>query len=153
MALTDIVTYLPEDLLVKVDRMSMAFGLEARSPLLDTSVVNLALSMPAVLKRTDDDGKKIVKQTFGPLFPPNFLDRPKMGFSLPVDGWLRTELRSLVQRYVFGSPLPDTGILDSASVRALIRDHGRGESHGTVIWNLLVLGVWFDRYGGLARLP
>lgn len=150
MALTDILTYLPEDLLVKVDRMSMAFGLEARSPFLDTSVVDLALSMPADLKRSAGKGKKIVKQAFGPLFPPGFLDRPKMGFSLPVDDWLRTELRAVVQTCVFGSALPETGIVDCDAVRALIRDHMCGESHGAMIWNLLVLGAWFDRYGGRA---
>src|SRR5262249_5803068 len=95
MALTDIATYLPEDLLVKVDRMTMAVGLEARSPFLDTRVVELASSIPASLKRTSNDAKKIVKQTFGPLFPPGFLDRPKMGFSLPIDDWLLTDLRSV----------------------------------------------------------
>src|SRR5262249_9103405 len=85
MALTDVVTYLPEDLVVNVARMTMAFGLEARSPFLDTRVVELALSMPASLKRTFNGGKKIIKQAFGSLFPSGFLNRQKMGFSLPVD--------------------------------------------------------------------
>ncbi len=89
MSVTDIVTYLPEDLLVKVDRMSMAWALEARSPFLDTRVVELALAMPAWLKRDSAGGKRIVKQAFGGLFPAGFLERPKMGFSLPVDEWLR----------------------------------------------------------------
>src|SRR5262249_9800816 len=100
MAITNIMTYLPEDLLVKIDRMTMAFGLEARSPFLDTKVMELALSMAPRLKKNVGGGKRIVKQAFGGLFPPGFFDRTKMGFSLPIDEWLRTELRSLVEARV-----------------------------------------------------
>ena len=114
MSVTDLVTYLPEDLLVKVDRMSMAWALEARSPFLDTRVVELALAMPAWLKRDSAGGKRIVKQAFGGLFPAGFLERPKMGFSLPVDEWLRAELAPIVHSRLLGSTLADTGIVDGA---------------------------------------
>src|SRR5262249_22516572 len=75
MTITDLVTYLPEELLVKVDRMTMAFGLEARSPFLDTRVVELALSPPAPWKRNASGGKRILKAALGGMFPPGFLDR------------------------------------------------------------------------------
>jgi len=151
MTITDLVTYLPEDLLVKVDRMSMAFGLEARSPFLDTGVVELALSLPAPLKRNTHSGKRIVQFAFGNIFPPGFLDRAKMGFSLPIDEWLRTELRSMVQRRVLSSALIDVGIVEGEAVRTLIREHDQGRSHGAILWNLLMLGEWFEQYGGRAR--
>jgi len=151
MTITDLVTYLPEDLLVKVDRMSMAFGLEARSPFLDTGVVELALSLPAPLKRNTHSGKRIVQFAFGNIFPPGFLDRAKMGFSLPIDEWLRTELRSMVQRRVLGSGRVDLGIVDREVVRMLIREQDQGRSHGAILWNLLMLGEWFEQYGGRAR--
>jgi asparagine synthase (glutamine-hydrolysing) len=151
MSLTDLVTYLPEDLLVKVDRMTMAWALESRSPFLDTRVVELALTMPAGLKLGDGVGKRIVKQAFGGLFPPGFLDRPKMGFSLPIDEWLRAELAPTVQARLLGPALADTGIVDGAAIRALVREHEAGRSHGAVLWNLLMLSEWFERYGRRAR--
>jgi asparagine synthase (glutamine-hydrolysing) len=151
MTITDLVTYLPEDLLVKVDRMSMAVALEARSPFLDVNVVELALSMADPLKQGPGGGKRIVKETFGGLFPAGFLDRPKMGFTLPIDEWLRTELRRLVEATVLGSALLDLKIVDAEAVRVLLREHQAGRSHGTILWNLLILGTWFERYGGRAR--
>jgi len=151
MTVTDLVTYLPEDLLVKVDRMSMAFGLEARSPFLDTRVVELALSLPAAAKRDASGGKRIVKAAFASLFPPGFLDRAKMGFSLPIDEWLRTELRPLLQQRVEASALMDLRIVNREAVRTVIREHDQGRRHGALLWNLLMLGEWFERYGGRAR--
>jgi asparagine synthase (glutamine-hydrolysing) len=151
MSVTDLVTYLPEDLLVKVDRMTMAWALEGRSPFLDTRVVELALSMPARLKLGAGGGKRVVKRAFGGLFAPGFLDRPKMGFSLPVDEWLRGELAPLVEARVLGPSLADAGIVDGGALRALVREHAAGRSHGAVLWNLLMLGEWFERYGGRAR--
>jgi asparagine synthase (glutamine-hydrolysing) len=151
MTTTDLVTYLPEDLLVKVDRMSMAFGLEARSPFLDMRVVELALSLPARFRRDGGGGKRIVKAALGGMFPAGFFDRSKMGFSLPIDEWLRTELRSMVQGRALGSALLDVGIVDRGAVCTLIREHDQGRRHGSTLWNLLVLGEWFERYGGRAR--
>jgi len=131
--------------------MSMAFGLEARSPLLDIRVVELALSLPTRLKRDANGGKRILKKAFGSMLPAGFFDRDKMGFSLPIEEWLRTELRSLVQRRVLGSALMDLGIVDRGAVRRLIGEHDRGGHHGATLWNLLVLGERFEEYGGRAR--
>src|SRR3989454_691481 len=153
MAITDVTTYLPEDLLVKVDRMTMAHALEARSPFLDALVVELALAWPARLKRDTGGGKRILKQTFGSLFPPGFLDRPKMGFSVPVDEWLRAELRPRLEARLFRGVLADAGILEPAAVRSLLREHDGGRSRGAILWNLLMLAEWFERFGGATRWP
>jgi asparagine synthase (glutamine-hydrolysing) len=147
MSLTDLITYLPEDLLVKIDRMSMAWGLEARSPFLDTRVVDLAMAIPARLKQDASGGKRILKTAFGGLFPSGFLERPKMGFSLPVNEWLRKELAPLVRARLLGPALADTGILNLQAVHALVREHEAGRSHGPLLWNLLILSEWFERYG------
>lgn len=153
MAVTDVTTYLPEDLLVKVDRMTMAHALEARSPLLDASVVELALALPARLKRDGRGGKRIVKEAFGPLFPPGFLDRPKMGFSLPVDEWLRDELHPRLEARLFGGAFAEAAIADPSAVRGLLREHDGRRSHGATLWNLLMLAEWFEQFGARARWP
>ncbi|MGH2362882.1 MAG: asparagine synthase (glutamine-hydrolyzing) [bacterium] len=151
MANTDVMTYLPEDLLVKVDRMTMAHALEGRSPFLDSEVVELALALPARLKRNASGGKRILKDIFGPLFPPGFLDRPKMGFTLPLDEWLRGELRPQLEARLFKGALVDAAILELGTVRSLLQEHDSGTSHGATLWNLLMLAEWFERFGGGAR--
>src|SRR3989449_798023 len=151
MTLTDMTTYLPEDLLVKVDRATMAHALEARSPFLDTDVVELALTMPARLKRDGNGTKRIVKKLFGPLFPPGFLERPKMGFSLPVDEWLRGELRGRLEARLLTGALVDAGIVQPTMITRLVSEHDAGRSRGSVLWTLLMLAEWFERFGGSAR--
>ncbi|TMI73988.1 MAG: asparagine synthase (glutamine-hydrolyzing) [Bacillati bacterium ANGP1] len=151
MTLTDMTTYLPEDLLVKVDRATMAHALEARSPFLDTDVVELALTLPARLKRDGNGTKRIVKKLFGPLFPPGFLERPKMGFSLPVDEWLRGELRGRLEARLLTGALVDAGIVQPTMIRRLVSEHDAGRSRGSVLWTLLMLAEWFERFGGSAR--
>lgn len=153
MALTDISTYLPEDLLVKVDRATMAHALEARSPFLDAAVVELGLALPPRVKYDGNGTKRIVKKLFGPLFPPGFLDRPKMGFSLPVGEWLRSELRGRFQARLFTGALADANIVDPDAVRRLLSEHDTGRSRGAILWNLLMLAEWFELFGGMACWP
>jgi asparagine synthase (glutamine-hydrolysing) len=153
MALTDISTYLPEDLLVKVDRATMAHALEARSPFLDAAVVEVALALPPRVKFDGNGTKRIVKKLFGPLFPPGFLDRPKMGFSLPVGEWLRSELRGRFQTRLFKGALADANIVDLDAVRRLLSEHDAGRPRGGILWNLLMLAEWFELFGGMACWP
>ncbi|HMH50452.1 MAG TPA: asparagine synthase (glutamine-hydrolyzing) [Candidatus Acidoferrum sp.] len=151
MAITDIVTYLPEDLLVKMDRMTMAHALEARSPLLDTRLMELALSFPARLKWDAAGGKRIFKAAFAALFPPGFLERPKRGFSLPVDEWFRHELSYHLEVRLGRGAFAESGMVDGPAVRRLLAEHRSGRSRGAVLWNLLMLAEWFERFGGAAR--
>src|SRR5207247_2922427 len=116
-------------------RMTMAHALEARSPFLDARVVELALAWPAWLKRDTSGGKRILKQTFGSLFPPGFLDRPKTGFSVPVDEWLRAELRLRLEARLFRGVLADAGILEPAAVRGVVRGRAGRRSRGPPRWD------------------
>jgi asparagine synthase (glutamine-hydrolysing) len=151
MSATDIVTYLPEDLLVKVDRMTMAHSLEARSPLLDVELLEFALSLPGRLKRDADGGKRVFKDAFATLFPPRFLERPKRGFSMPVDEWFRRELFHQLQDRLFRGIFAESGIVDRSAVQRLLTEHRAGRSRGATLWNLLMLAEWFERFGGGAR--
>ena len=126
-ALTDITTYLPEDLLVRRSTARpMAHALEARSPFLDSAVVQLALTLPPRLKRDGNGSKRIIKKLFGPLFPPGFLERPKMSFSLPVDEWLRNELRGRLEARLFRGALVDANIVEPDAVWHLLFEHEAG---------------------------
>ena len=147
MQYTDVATYLPEDLLVKLDRMTMAHSLEGRCPLLDTSVVELGLGISSRLKLDAAGGKAILREAARGDLPAEILARPKMGFSLPVARWLRGELRERCRRKVLGAALLDQGWFERRAVEALVVEHLSGRrDHSAVLWNLLVLAEWAERY-------
>src|SRR5262249_11766872 len=137
---TDLVTYLPEDLLVKVDRMTMAHGLEGRSPLLDDDLVEFCVRIPSAMKLERGVSKAVFREAIAGLVPPAVLDRPKMGFTMPVARWLRGELRDVCQRKVCDGALMDTGWFDPPAVRRLVDEHMQGRVDWRWrIWNLLML--------------
>lgn len=144
---TDIKTYLPGDILVKVDRMSMANSLETRAPLLDYRVVEYAASIPSRLKLHGRDKKHILKQAFKPMLPDDVLYRKKMGFSVPLAEWLRTEIRALADG-VFRS---DQGglayVFDMKKVRELWSIHCKGHNQYTQeLWTMVVFELWWRAY-------
>jgi asparagine synthase (glutamine-hydrolysing) len=144
---TDLVTYLPEDLLVKVDRMTMAHSLEGRSPLLDHELLECSMAIPSNLKVHGGMTKIIFRDAVRDLFPDGFLDRPKMGFSAPIAEWLRGELRPECDRMLGHGPLAENGWLRPQAVRELVAEHMSGTrdwSHQ--LWNLLMLGQWAEIY-------
>jgi asparagine synthase (glutamine-hydrolysing) len=137
----DLVTYLPDDLLTKVDVASMASGLEVRCPFLDPEVVELALKIPSALRK----GKRVLRRAFRGLLPPRILERGKMGFGVPLASWLRGELRPLLEEAL--SSLAKRGILDAREVGRLAREHWAGaRDHGDRLWLLLVLELWHQRW-------
>jgi asparagine synthase (glutamine-hydrolysing) len=143
MQYTDILTYLPEDLLVKVDRMSMAHSLEARSPLLDHELLEFSVRIPSSMKVSWRRGKLILCDAMRHHFPPGFLERPKMGFSIPVAQWLRNDLRGECYKRICGGALGQTGWFNQDALRALVDEHVSGERDWSAqVWNLLVLSVW-----------
>ncbi len=142
----DFRTYLPDDILVKVDIASMAHALEVRCPFLDPEVVEFASSLPTALKLNRWESKYILKRAFRDLVPPAVLRRPKMGFSLPVDRWVREDLRPMVRDLLLSSRTTQRGLFDMAEVERLIAAHERGESRGLAIWNLLVIETWFRSF-------
>jgi asparagine synthase (glutamine-hydrolysing) len=144
--LLDLVSYLPEDILTKVDRASMATSLEVRAPLLDHRVVELALSMPASLKRRRGSMKWILRQLLYKRVPRELIDRPKMGFGVPLGDWFRRPLRERMNAYCAGTDLEDLGI-DSRLVRQMWTDFQKGREHRTeLIWQIFQLIAWSRRF-------
>jgi asparagine synthase (glutamine-hydrolysing) len=139
--MADLVTYLPNDILFKVDIASMANGLEVRCPFLDRKVVDLALGMPSSLRK----GKDVLRRAFGAMLPPSILQRSKMGFGVPLTEWLRGSLRPMLED-AMGS-LQKRGLLDAAEIRRLLTEHLSGAAdHRDRLWLLLVLELWHRRF-------
>ena len=140
-------TYLPGDLLTKVDRASMAHGLEVRVPLLDHLLVEQAARIPARCKLRDGRGKDILKRAFRPNLPASVLQRPKMGFSMPLALWLRGELRGWFESRVLTGDSPVGEWLDMTVVRTCWNEHqGSRHDHNRFLWSLVVLDAWARRF-------
>lgn len=143
----DLLSYLPDDLLVKVDRASMAHGLECRSPLLDHVLLEFACRLPASWKIRRGRSKHIFKEAVGSLFPRGFLDRPKMGFSVPIGEWFKSEWKSWIQSTLLEGPLSRGSILDRRELQALLAEHESGRrNREALIWNLAMLSLWLDDF-------
>lgn len=150
----DVQTYLPCDIMTKVDIASMAASLEARSPFLDHHVVELAARMPIDLKFDAGHGKKILIETFRDLLPPSIQVRKKMGFGVPIDHWFRNELRSLVEESLLSRQSLSRGYFDPAVIRELIDQHTSGKfDHSYRLWNLICLEHWHRTYVDPASPP
>jgi asparagine synthase (glutamine-hydrolysing) len=142
-SLADVVTYLPGDLMTKVDMASMAASLECRCPFLDHHVVELAAGMPARLKLRRGRGKLILLEAFGHLLPKNILHRRKMGFAVPLDHWFRRELAGFVRQVLLDPPAAERGYFRPEAVRGLIDEHQSGRiDHSYRLWALLFFELW-----------
>jgi asparagine synthase (glutamine-hydrolysing) len=142
-SLADLVTYLPCDLMVKVDIASMANSLECRQPFLDYRLVELAAQMPIEHKYRWFHGKRILLRTFGDLLPRSVRRRPKMGFGVPLDHWFRHELRDFAQDILLDSTARGRGYFRPQAVRKLLAEHQSGRfDHSHRLWALLVLELW-----------
>jgi asparagine synthase (glutamine-hydrolysing) len=149
MLYVDTKVYLPSDMLVKVDRMTMAHGLEAREPYLDYRLVEFAARVPPSLKlRRFRNKKHVLKAALDGRVPREALHRKKQGFNMPKSRWIRDELRPFVTDLLAAPRLRRQGLLDPAVVSSIVDDHlaqRRDNSHQ--IWSLLVLSSWFDQFG------
>ncbi|WP_305966987.1 asparagine synthase (glutamine-hydrolyzing) [Marinobacter salsuginis] len=145
---TDIKTYLPGDILVKVDRMSMANSLETRAPLLDYRVVEYAAGIPSALKMRGKEKKHILKETFSRLLTKDILYRRKMGFSVPLADWLRNEIRTLANSVFYNEEAGLAHFFDMEVVRAVWQRHLQGENHHSQeLWSMLNFELWWQAYG------
>jgi asparagine synthase (glutamine-hydrolysing) len=140
---TDIMTYLPEDLLPKVDRTTMAFGLEGRSPLLDQELMAYAARLPDNLKVRGGTLKYLLRRIAEPLLPPELVWRTKHGFSTPIGAWLRDGLRPLCRETILSECSLSRGFFKRRELETLIREHESGLwNHGGRLWALMSLEVW-----------
>lgn len=141
--LTDLQTYLPGDLLAKVDITSMAHGLECRSPFMDHHFVELAMSIPYRLIRQGQGAKPLLTSTFPELVPPALRNRSKMGFRIPLDDWFRTRLRDDVRNLLLAPETIGRGYFQEAAVRQLLAEHDSGKwNHGDRLWSLMFFEIW-----------
>ena len=146
---SDLVTYLPGDLLAKVDLASMAHSLECRGPFLDHRVVELAMAMPIDRKIRFRQGrsKVILKQAFSDLLPPPIKTRSKMGFGVPISRWFRNELKNELKEVLLDPVCLNRGIFRPAAIENLVAEHIRSErEHSNRLWALLMLELWFRQY-------
>lgn len=144
MMLADTMVYLPDDLLTKLDRASMAVGLEARVPLLDHNVAAFAWRLPPTMRTA----KVMLRRVLARYVPPSLFERPKMGFEVPIGRWLRGSLRSWTEDLLSPAALRDSGLFNEGAVRRAIRAHMDGQAEsGHLIWNILMLEAWRARWG------
>ncbi len=135
----DLKTYLPGDILTKVDRASMANSLEVRVPILDHHFVEWAARLPAELKLNGREGKYVLKKAMEAHLPSNVLYRKKMGFAVPLTAWFRGPLRERVKSSLGGEVLADSGYFDMTSIAELVDQHHAGlRDHSAVIWALVM---------------
>jgi asparagine synthase (glutamine-hydrolysing) len=146
-SLTDLHTYLPCDLMTKVDIASMANSLEVRQPFLDYRLVEFAASLPVSLKYRRGRGKRLLQDAFGDLLPNEIWNRPKMGFGVPIDHWFRNELKDMVRDILLDDTARQRGWFQMREIERLIDDHQSGRfDHAYRLWALLVLELWMRRW-------
>lgn len=140
---TDIHFYMTDDVLVKVDRMSMAHSLEVRSPLLDHRILEFAAKLPSVLKMDTRRGKLPLRALAGRRLPPETQKAPKRGFSIPAARWLRNELRPIAESLLFDQSATIVGVLEPRAVRRIWQEHlDESRDHSVFVWGLMMLGLW-----------
>ncbi|MEZ6196267.1 MAG: asparagine synthase (glutamine-hydrolyzing) [Planctomycetota bacterium] len=143
----DLGRYLPDDILVKVDRMSMAVSLEARAPLLDHRVVELAARIPTAMKLRDGVSKHILRRLARRLVPAEAIDRKKQGFAIPISRWFNRDWQARTDDLLDGVVSPSRGIFRPEAVARLRDEHRRGRrDHGQLLWSLMMLEMWFRAY-------
>lgn len=145
-AVWDAQTYMVDDILTKVDRASMRFGLEVRVPLLDHTVVETAWKVPEAMKLHDGQGKWLLKQLLYRYVPQSLVDRPKMGFGVPINTWLREDIRDWAETYLDELRLRKEGYLNTHVVRQTWLQHQKGSvDSGGPIWTILMFQQWLER--------
>ena len=142
----DINTYLTDDILTKVDIASMAHSLEVRCPFVDQDLMMFAASLPGSVKLRGLKGKLILREVAKELLPDEILNRPKQGFGVPVDRWMREDLAPMSRDVLLDKTARERGLFEPKAIEALLAQHQRGEPRGDQIWALMVLELWYRAF-------
>ena len=147
MLYVDTTLWLPDDLLARGDKMSMAASLEARVPLLDHHLVEFAAGLPPRMKLKGTRRKHLLKEAVTDLLPAPILSRAKKGFPVPISGWLRADARAFAHDLLAPDTVRRRGLLAPDVVARLLREHDTGAAdHGSALWALLSLELWHQLY-------
>ena len=145
MSLIDQIDYLPNDILCKVDRCSMSVSLESRIPLLNNEIVNYANMMPTSFKINNQKPKSPLRDILSKYVPQNMFERPKKGFAVPLEHWLRNELKEWGDNLLDSQVLMKQGYLNSNEVRRLWDEHQSGKRNWSgVLWNIICFQNWLS---------
>ncbi|HKC82525.1 MAG TPA: asparagine synthase C-terminal domain-containing protein, partial [bacterium] len=143
----DLQTYLPDDLLMMADRMSMAHSLELRAPFCDHHLIERSLGIPPRVKLPGVTLKGLLRAAFADVLPPTVVRRRKQGFMIPLARWLRTDLRPLMEQLLARDVVASRGLFAPAAVDALIQEHLRGrQTHADRLWALMMTELWVREY-------
>jgi asparagine synthase (glutamine-hydrolysing) len=148
MMLTDFLTYLPDDILTKVDRASMSVGLEARVPLLDKEVLEFAWSLPLSMKKNESGGKDTLKKVLYKYIPRQLMERPKMGFGVPIGTWLKGPMREWAESHINETNIRNDGFLNADLINKKWKHHlnSKSNQHEYYLWNIIVFQNWYQNY-------
>lgn len=147
MQAVDFKTYLPDDILVKVDRAAMAVSLESREPLIDHKIAEYIAQVPIDLKYKNGQSKYILRKILYKYVPKELLERPKQGFAIPMDKWLKNDLKPLLEKYLSEERIKKQGIFDEKYIKESLGGYLSGKSDSAYkFWFLLVFQMWYEKY-------